>query len=78
MDSAVFRLKDDGISFAPVLPEDWTGFRFKVCYEGSRISVHVTQEECLFILEDGGAKRITVYGQSYRLENRLSVQRRRG
>ena len=71
-----FRLKEDGISFAPVLPEAWDGFKFKVCFEGSRISVQVTRTDCTFILENGSEKIIKVYGQSYRLESRLTVHRR--
>ena len=29
-----FRLRENGISFSPILPSGWSAYRFKICYEG--------------------------------------------
>lgn len=73
-----FRLKEAGISFAPILPEKWTGYQFKVTFEGSRILTHVSRDECSFHLESGAPKEITVYGRKYLLTDTLTVGRERG
>ncbi len=72
---AGFRLKEEGISFAPMLPKGWQGYRFEVCYEDSRIQVQVTEQECVFELEKGTPKRIRVYGRDYLLEDVLVIER---
>lgn len=68
-----FRLKEQGISFAPILPKKWTGYRFMICYEGSRFKVEVYARTCIFTLEHGCAKKILVFGVEYLLENRLVI-----
>ncbi len=70
-----FRLKENGIYFAPMLPKKWSGYRFRICYENSRILVGVNREECTFFLEYGDEKEIHVYGQTYLLKNTLTVKR---
>lgn len=69
-----FRLKESGISFAPILPEPWSGYHFCICYENSRISVNVGKKRCVFSLEGGSSKEITVYGKTYTLKNELTVK----
>lgn len=68
-----FRLKEKGISFAPILPSDWTGYRFKIRYERSRIAAYIEQDSCRFHLESGAAKKITVYGREYLLTDTLVI-----
>jgi alpha,alpha-trehalose phosphorylase len=70
-----FRLKEQGISFDPMLPRKWNGYDFKILYENSRIKVYVTETECVFSLEKGKSKMITVYGKPYRLKKRLVIKR---
>ncbi len=70
-----FRLKEQGISLSPSLPARWKGYRFKICYEGSRISVRVKEGACLIRLEDGAPKEIAVYGKTYLLKNTLEIGR---
>lgn len=72
---AGFRLKERGISFAPVLPGEWMAYQFTVTFEDSRITVNVTQDKCMFTLAKGTAKNITVYGKRYLLEDSLAVSR---
>lgn len=70
-----FRLKESGISFAPILPGDWTFYRFKILYEDSRIDVLVKKDVCEFFLENGNAKKISVYGREYLLEDTIVIDR---
>ena len=65
-----FRLKEDGIHFSPILPEQWQGYRFHISYEGSRIEVSIQKNECVFHLEAGEAKPIFVYGKNIFLRRR--------
>lgn len=67
-----FRLKENGIWFAPVLPKQWDGYRFKLIYEGSHIHVEVDRRECKFTLESGRAVEIHVYGKACMLENSVT------
>jgi len=70
-----FRLKEQGISLWPILPESWNEYSFKIHYENSRINVLVTNDNCILTLEKGKDKSIKVYGEAYRLETQLSIKR---
>lgn len=70
-----FRLKESGISFAPIMPESWTAYSFKISFEGSRILVQVKEKQCVFTLERGQEKNILVYGQEYLLKDCLHIPR---
>jgi alpha,alpha-trehalose phosphorylase len=72
---AGFRLKESVIYFSPILPRDWTAYRFKICIEGSRILIEVTGNECVFTLEDGKEIKIFVYGKKYLLKDTLTISR---
>ncbi len=72
---AGFRLKEQGISFAPMLPGEWTAYRFKISFEDSRIMVNVKENECIFTLESGSVKNIVVYGKQYLLQDTLIISR---
>lgn len=69
------RLKEQGISIAPILPHQWTGYSFKLIFAGSRFLVRVEKDQCLISLESGGAINITVYGKEYVLNNELDIDR---
>lgn len=68
-----FRLKESGIHFHPIRPDKWQGYLFKISYLGSRIVVHVREEECSFKLERGLPQKINVYDKEYLLEEELIV-----
>jgi len=70
-----FRLKESGIYFHPVLPKHWTGYRFIIHVEDSRIMVHIKKNECFFKLKSGSAKRIFVYKKEYLLQDTLCIER---
>ena len=67
------RIKEDGIHFAPVIPECWEEYCFQVNYEDSRIRITVRSEECTFTLMKGAAKQIFVYGCKYELKDRIVI-----
>jgi alpha,alpha-trehalose phosphorylase len=70
-----FRLKEQGISFWPILPAKWKKYSFKILYENSRIDVTVTDLECILTLEKGKSKTVKVYGKPYTLDDRLTIKR---
>mgnify|MGYP002224242899 FL=1 len=59
------RLKESGICFAPVLPDKWKSYTFKISYRGSHIQVCVEKEKTVFTLEKGEPREITVFGTKY-------------
>jgi alpha,alpha-trehalose phosphorylase len=73
-----FRLKEEGISFAPILPKKWSGYHFFICYEDSRLKVEVYAQTCIFTLLNGSAKQIRVYGTEYLLDDRLVISKNSG
>ncbi|MBD5395762.1 MAG: glycoside hydrolase family 65 protein [Lachnospiraceae bacterium] len=68
-----FRLKEEGISFRPVMPKAWNGYSFKILFEDSKILVRVDKKQCEFILENGSGKEISVYDEKYFLVRNLAV-----
>lgn len=70
------RLKENGIYFAPSLPKQWSGYKFKINYEDSQIQVEVKPEESIFTLVKGSAKTISVYGEAYELKDTLRIPRK--
>lgn len=70
-----FRLKERGISFAPVLPDKWKGFSFRISFEDSKITVRVTGKECIISLDSGSPKEIWVYEKKYLLDGVLRISR---
>lgn len=72
-----FRLKESGIYFAPALPKQWSGYRFKILYEDSQIQVEVRAGESSFSLVKGSPKIIHVYGEPYELKDVLKVAERK-
>lgn len=67
------RLKESGIYFAPSLPKQWTGYKFKINYEDSQIQVEVKSDECIFTLVKGSEKTIYIYGKAYVLKDTLHL-----
>lgn len=70
-----FRIKEQGLSFAPILPDSWTAYSFKICFENSRILVQVEESQSVFTLEYGQEKKISVYGKEYLLQDCLRIPR---
>jgi alpha,alpha-trehalose phosphorylase len=64
---AGLRLKEDGLHFAPVIPQPWNAYAFKVRYRGRLIAVRVDKEGATFGLAEGDALAIKVFGQQVAL-----------
>lgn len=65
---AGMRLYEDGLHFAPRLPEQWEGCRFNICYNGSKISIHIQSKNTVFTLAEGDAVKFNVNGQEICLD----------
>lgn len=68
------RLKEDGIHFAPVLPDKWNSYTFKINYRGSHVQVAVEKDRTIFTLEKGEAQKIIVNGKEHILCDTLTVE----
>ena len=69
------RLKETGICFAPVLPDKWESYTFKISYRGSHIQVCVGRDKSVFTLEKGEPREITVFGTKYLLKDTIEIER---
>lgn len=65
---AGLRIKEDGCHFAPLIPKQWEGYRFKIRYRDSSLLVEVGRTETRFTLVSGRPQRIFVYGREYELK----------
>ncbi|UQZ83909.1 Alpha,alpha-trehalose phosphorylase [Paenibacillus konkukensis] len=68
------RVKEKGLFLAPVLPEAWESYDFKMRYENSLIQVNVKREAFEVILLQGAEKEIYIYGENRLLKDRLLVE----
>ncbi|HOO27560.1 MAG TPA: glycosyl hydrolase family 65 protein [Lachnospiraceae bacterium] len=75
---AGLRLKEDGIHFAPSLPAQWSGCRFKINYQGSQIYVDIKKEEVTFELMHGEKQQIHVFDKTYELTDKIVIREGRG
>jgi alpha,alpha-trehalose phosphorylase len=51
------------LRFDPRLPEGWTSLAFRVTHRGTRLRVHLSQDELTFSVEEGPGLSIDVRGQ---------------
>lgn len=65
---AGLRIKEDGISLQPALPEKWLGFRFSIQFKGRKIQIEVATGETRITLLSGEALSIKVSEHTYHLE----------
>ena len=70
---AGLRIKEDGLHFAPVMPNQWTEYRFKINYHDSQIKVEVNQSERRYTLVKGTPQYIYEYGHQYLLNQVLTI-----
>lgn len=71
---AGLRIKEDGLHVAPIIPNQWKQYRFKINYEDCQIKVEVDQQESKLILLKGNPKNIFIYGNEYYLEDMVIIQ----
>jgi len=70
---AGLRIKEDGLHFAPSIPEQWKEYRFKINFEDSQIMVEINHKESKFTLLKGSPKQICIRDQLYDLKESLTV-----
>ena len=70
---AGLRIKEQGIFFNPIIPEQWESYEFKICYQERTIKVHISKNQCNFTLLEGKELKINVYGKEYLLNNDLMI-----
>ena len=70
---AGLRIKEEGISFAPLLPDKWEGYRFLLHYRGRRLQLEKTAEQTVIKLLEGDRLSIKVYDQPYQLETETPI-----
>ncbi len=69
------RLKESGLHLRPRLPEKWQSYRFKICYQNTRIAVLVEKDRTTLTRESGEPVNLYIEGIEYRLEDQLVVNR---
>jgi len=70
---AGLRIKETGIYFNPILPDEWEGYAFKICYQHRVIGIHTDKRETIFTLIEGKAIAIHVNGTEYKLDSDVVV-----
>ena len=69
------RLKESGLHLRPRLPVKWQSYRFKICYQNTRIAVVVEKDRTTLTRESGRPVNLYIEDIEYRLEDRLLVSR---
>jgi alpha,alpha-trehalose phosphorylase len=70
---AGLRIKEDGISLSPQLPDKWNGYRFSIQYLGRNLQIDVTAKQTKIILLYGDALPIKVLDQTYYIEKQAPI-----
>lgn len=70
---AGLRIKEDGISFRPELPDKWNGYRFSIQYQGRKLQIDVSSRQTKITLLYGDALPIKVLDQTYYIEKQAPI-----
>jgi maltose phosphorylase len=62
------RVKNDQLSFAPSIPEDWKSYSFKVNFRDQILKVKVSAEQTVFHLEGDNRIEINVNGKPVKVQ----------
>ena len=72
---AGYRIKENGISIAPIVPKQFEGYNFRIQYLGSWLEIKV--KECIRVkLLKGNPTKITIYNHEYIVEDTIEVVRK--
>lgn len=66
---AGLRLKEDGLSLAPVLPAEWNSLQFHLRYQGRVLRFRITREKVGYTVLEGEDLNITHNGEPLFLES---------
>jgi len=72
---AGYRIKENGISIAPIVPKELQGYHFRIHYLGSWIDVEVNEVVKVKLLR-GNPFSIKVYETEYFVENSIEIERK--
>jgi alpha,alpha-trehalose phosphorylase len=70
---AGLRIKEEGIFFAPALPDKWEGYCFSIQYQGRRLQLEKTASQTTIRLLEGDGLTLKVFNQPYRLEKETPI-----
>ncbi|MDF2652037.1 MAG: glycoside hydrolase family 65, partial [Paenibacillus sp.] len=68
---AGLRIKESGLSLAPVLPKQWQSYKFSIQYLGRHLSIHMDHNETKITLLRGDELTIQLHGEEYLLTQAL-------
>ncbi|HYE10583.1 MAG TPA: glycosyl hydrolase family 65 protein, partial [Patescibacteria group bacterium] len=72
---AGYRIKESGISIAPIVPKQFEGYRFRIHYSGTWLEIKVKETICVKLIR-GNPIKITIYEDEYNVENMIEVERK--
>lgn len=61
---AGLRMKETGLYLNPILPKQWSGYQFKICYEGSHLLIQVSGKETKIHLLSGKPVQLCLNGKN--------------
>ncbi|MEI3613251.1 glycoside hydrolase family 65 protein [Pseudogracilibacillus sp. SO30301A] len=63
------RVKEDGLSLAPSLPEQWNSLEFKIQFRGRLLKVHLDRDSVTYLIIEGDGLEIRHFGEKVWLES---------
>ena len=72
---AGMRTWNETLSFNPKLPEQWNSYSFNINYREHALKVIVEQENIFIENISEGQVELVVYGESYKIEDKLTIKR---
>jgi alpha,alpha-trehalose phosphorylase len=72
---AGYRIKEKGISIAPIVPKQFEGYRFRIHYLGSWLEIKVKDTIQVKLIR-GNPIKITIYDHECNVENMIEVERK--
>ncbi|PKM51028.1 MAG: family 65 glycosyl hydrolase [Firmicutes bacterium HGW-Firmicutes-7] len=73
---AGLRIKEEGISFNPILSDEWQGYQFNIKYINRVIDIDVSTKHIQISIE-GEPLKLKIYDQEYFIEKELTVNLRK-
>lgn len=67
------RVKEDGLHLAPVLPQHWAGYDFKLRDAGRLLGIRVRRGSLKISLLSGPEEHLFLYGRAYTVKDRLTI-----
>jgi alpha,alpha-trehalose phosphorylase len=70
---AGLRIKEEGISFQPSLPDQWEGYSFTIQFKGRKLRLEKTAAQTTIMLLHGEGLSIKVFDHSYQLKKDSAI-----